>query len=261
MPAVLIIDACKPSLVMSSEIFKDKITGCEIIIAGSGREALEALEARKPNMCVVDFDLPDVDGVTLIQAMRRTFSGPILLTAYPDAVVEQAVLDDLFAFNDAGGWIAKPVKFDDLSIKIDRFLVDKYRLGKRFDFDLSTQLIGKGAGRGKRAPKASGKIINLSLGGACVAIDGPMAVTGGDEITVTLTLPSAAGTKAVRTKQAKSTTSPANGGSSKLGSEAKIKCSVAWFDKKNSQAGIAFSRLSEVQKRGLEQLLRNQDIA
>ena len=111
MPVILIADACKPSLVMSSEVFKDKIAGATILVASTGKQCLELLLVNKPDMCVVDFDLPDADGVTLITAMRKSYRGPILLTAYPDKIVEQAVHSDLFAFNDAGGWVPKPVKF------------------------------------------------------------------------------------------------------------------------------------------------------
>ena len=72
------------------------------------------------------------------------------MTAYPEKMVEQAVQDHLFACNDASAWVAKPIKSEDLEEKIDMFLLDGHRLGKRFESDLSTQLVAKASGRGKR---------------------------------------------------------------------------------------------------------------
>lgn len=266
MPIILIADACKPSLVMSSEVFKDKIAGATIVVAATGRQCLEALIQHRPDMCVVDFDLPDTDGVTLIHAMRKSYRGPILLTAYPDKIVEQAVKADLFAFNDAGAWIPKPVKFDALSEKIDQFLLDKHRLGKRFDLSIDTMVIGKGAGRGKRSPKVTGRITNMSIGGACIELDEPMRMKGGEEMMVALAFPG----EEVKGKVgavAKKPIAPSKGPKGRTAAttkkakvvipDARIKCTVAWIDKKCTRAGIQFSRLTDIQKKGLEELLRN----
>lgn len=264
MPIILIADACKPSLVMSSEVFKDKIAGATIVVASTGRQCLEALIQHRPDMCVVDFDLPDTDGVTLIHAMRKSYRGPILLTAYPDKIVEQAVKEDLFAFNDAGAWIPKPVKFDALSEKIDQFLLDKHRLGKRFDLSIDTMVIGKGAGRGKRSPKVTGRITNMSIGGACIELDEPMRMKGGEEMMVALAFPGeegggikAAPKKTLPTKGAPKGRSAATTKKQKVIPDARIKCTVAWIDKKCTRAGIQFARLTDIQKKGLEELLRS----
>jgi CheY-like chemotaxis protein len=265
MPVILIADACKPSLVMSSEVFKDKIAGATILVAANGRQCLELL-AQKPDMCVVDFDLPDTDGVTLIHAMRKSYRGPILLTAFPDKIVDEAVNSDLFAFNDAGGWIPKPVKFDILSAKIDQFLVEKNRLGRRFETALDTLIIGKGAGRGKRAPKITGRIVNISLGGACIELDELLKIKGGDEMMVALSLP-AEGAPVVKAKPAptlgkkpalkpgaKARPTPTT--KKPVIPESKIKATVCWVDKKSSRAGFAFARLTDIQRKALEELLR-----
>ncbi|MDQ3233432.1 MAG: response regulator, partial [Pseudobdellovibrionaceae bacterium] len=73
MTTVLIADSCKPSLVMTSEVFKDKIMGTVVDVAATGKEALDYLTARRPDLCVVDFDLPDVDGPALVEAMRKVY--------------------------------------------------------------------------------------------------------------------------------------------------------------------------------------------
>jgi len=255
MTTILIADACKSSLVMSSEVFKDKIPGAIVLVSTTGKDCLAQLQSGKPDMCVVDFDLPDADGISLITAMRKIYDGPILLTAYPDNIVGEAVTEELFAFNDVSGWIRKPVKFDELSVKIDQFLVEQHRLGRRFDVGYKTQLVGKGAGRGKRSPKVAGKIVNLSLGGVCIALDGPFKMKGGEEITLSISLPSAA--KEVTPKGQGRTRSAATAGK---GAETKLKATVAWHDEGSKTAGLRFEKMSDLQRRGLESLLKGLSI-
>ena len=158
MAKILIADAIKPSLVMSSEICKDKIPGATIFVAATGADAIAIATEQKPDLCLVDFDLPDVDGPALVVALRKVYQGPILMTAYPDKNVRASVIDDLFGYNDASGWVSKPIKFDELADKIDKFLIAHHRTGKRFATALPMQLIAKAAGRGKRAPKSSGSV-------------------------------------------------------------------------------------------------------
>jgi CheY-like chemotaxis protein len=269
MPTILIADASKASLVMSSEVFKDKIPGAVILVATTGKDCLELVQKNPVDMCVVDFDLPDADGVTLVAAMRKFWNGPILLTAYPDKVVEHAA-QELFAFNDAGGWIRKPVKFDELSEKIDRFLLDRHRLGRRFEFEVKTLVVGKGAGRGKRAPKVQGRIVNLSLGGLCVALDTPFKMKGGQEFTVAVTLPTLSSkleapnveelAKATAGKKATATTKTTKAGkpSKKApGVETKLKATVAWTADGGKLAGFKFDGLTDAQRKGIETLLRD----
>jgi CheY-like chemotaxis protein len=255
MAIILIADSCKPSVVMSSEVFKDKIPGSVVHVAGTGKECLELLVQVKPDMCVVDFDLPDADGVTLITAMRKLYKGPILLTAFPDNIVKDAVDADLFAFNDAGGWVAKPVKFDDLGTKIEKFFTDKHRLGKRFEIEMETLVIGKGAGRGKRAPKVNGKIKNISIGGAFIEFDEPMKLKNGEEMVVALSFPTLGKMKKAKTP---TTAKPRKAAPKKEQDyDDKIKCTIAWMDKKHTKAGVIFAKLNDLQKKNLEVLLRN----
>ena len=270
MPVILIADACKPSLVMSSEVFKDKIAGVTILVATSGKQCIAMLNESNPDMCVVDFDLPDSDGITLISAMRKTYTGPILLTAFPEKVIEDAIANDLFAWGDAGGWVPKPVKFDVLSEKIDKYLLDKHRVGRRFDVAIDTLIIGKGAGRGKRAPKVRGKIVNLSLGGACLELDSPLKVDSGEEMTVAFSFPTelaplveqaAPSTKSEKNpskiqKPKPPKTVQIEQDDAEDASQARLRCTIAWVDRKCTKAGIKFSRLTDAQRKGIEELLR-----
>lgn len=246
MTTVLIADACKPSLVMTSEVFKDKIMGTVVDVASTGKDALDYLAQKRPDLCVVDFDLPDVDGPALIDAMRKIYDGPILMTAFASDMVKQAVEDNLFTCNDASAWIRKPVNFEDLAEKIDRFLIGKYRLEKRFETAFNTQLVGKATGRGKRAPKVGGTIVNISIGGACVKLDGSLKMKKAQELTMSIELPEE-GAKASKKK----------GAASAASAEAKIKATVAWVSPKG-EIGLRFAKLSDLQKKVLENYFKHQ---
>ena len=151
MSTILIVDAYKSSLVMTSEIFKDKILGATIFIAKNGKECLDLVNEHIFDMIVVDFDLPDADGITLTKLLRKVYPGPILLTAFPDKNVKHAIETELSHYYDVSGWLKKPLKCDDLCEKIDQFLHEKKRVRKRYSTEIEALLTGKGAGQIGRA--------------------------------------------------------------------------------------------------------------
>lgn len=242
---IAIIDAGKASVVMTSEVFKEKLPGAVISVLQSGKDAIKHFETEQPHLAVVDFDLPDTDGISLILNLRQKFAGPLLLTAYPDPIVEQAVKEDLFAFNDAGTWIAKPVKPPELAKLIERFLIENKRLEKRFPVQIPTTLVGKGAGRGKRAPRSGGKTQNMSFSGVKLAVESVFDMKLGDELSLTLNIPENCETlKKADHSQPNS-------------QEIKLKTKVAWFDSQSKTVGLRFSKLSEHQRKDLGRLLKS----
>ncbi|MGE0171142.1 MAG: response regulator [Oligoflexales bacterium] len=261
MATILIADASKPSLVMTSEVFKDKIPGAIVLVSKSGKETIDLLATSKPDLCVVDFDLPDVDGPSLIDAMRKIYQGPILMTAFPGDIVNQAVADHLFTYADAGGWISKPVNTNDLNKKIDQFLVERHRLDRRFETNLISELVGKAAGRGKRAPKVKGKVLNISLGGACVTVEGSMKVKKLQEFVVSLAAAPAPKPAANKKKGAKA--SPPSTRKTLVADKdvaTKIKAKVAWVNATKGTIGLQFDKLTDQQKKGLFSLMRESSV-
>lgn len=257
MSVILIIDASKSSVVMTSEIFKDKVLNAVIHVAGSGKEAFTLLEKQQFDMIVVDFDLPDADGVTLVKLLRKDYRGPILMTAFPDAVVAEAVRKELFAYHDASQWLPKPVQSAALASRIDDFLRAKKRLTKRFLTPLDALLVTKGEGRGKPSPKVKGNVINLGIGGALVSWTGACKLQVGDEVSLTLSTPAlknkAAGIKNAGAAKSKTVTETAAAQDLEKG-VAKIRAKIAWAEKK--QAGLQFEDLSELHRKTLEALLQ-----
>ncbi len=79
-----------------------------------GREGLASLLAREYDLAIVDLTLPDMDGLTLIRALRRERRGlPILIITARDAV------DDRVIGLDAGAddYLVKPFEMQELEAR------------------------------------------------------------------------------------------------------------------------------------------------
>lgn len=237
MTKVLIADPSKAGLVMSTEVFKEKIPGVEISVAKTGKEFLRMLAQISPDMGIVDFDMPDVDGTTLIRYAKEIFDGPILLTAYPDDDIRNVINSELFAFEEAGPCIEKPVKYERMAEVIDRFLISKKRVLKRFTAKGKLELISPETKESKSSHRLQGTLVNISLGGACLRYSKATSYSSpGQSIMLSLQLP------ANRTKNGVVNT--------------KIKGKLCWIDKKRKLIGIKFSHLTDPHRFALENLLR-----
>ncbi len=54
--------------------------GCEVTLAGNGREAMSLLRHDVPDVVLTDLDMPEMDGLELVQAIRRDCPGlPVIL--------------------------------------------------------------------------------------------------------------------------------------------------------------------------------------
>jgi len=92
-----------------------------LVEAGSAREALEELRAARPNLILMDINMPDVDGYTLttkIKSMPGFEKVPII------AITANVMRGDREKTLEAGcdGYIQKPIDIDLLSHEIERFL-------------------------------------------------------------------------------------------------------------------------------------------
>lgn len=237
MTKILIADPSKAGLVMSAEVFKEKIPGVEISVAKTGKEFLKMLTQINPDMGIVDFDMPDVDGTTLIRYAKAIFEGPILLTAYPDNSIRGVINSELFAFEEAGPCIEKPVNYEKMAEMIDKFLIAKRRVLKRFLAKGKLELINSEAKRQKSSHRLQGTLVNISLGGACLRYSKSASYSSpGQSITLSLQLP------ADNTKDGVVNT--------------KIKGRLCWIDKKRKLIGVKFSHLTDPHRFALENLLR-----
>jgi len=95
--------------------------GYEVMTAASGREALEAIRLRRPDLVVLDLMLPDIDGFGVCEILRRTAATAaipiIILSAWstPDA---RLLGLDLGALD----YVSKPFSPKDLVARVFKLL-------------------------------------------------------------------------------------------------------------------------------------------
>lgn len=92
-----------------------------LLEATNASEALEVLKSNKPDLILMDINMPDVDGYTLtaqIKKMPGFESVPIL------ALTANVMRGDREKVLEAGcdGYIQKPLDFDELLNEVERFL-------------------------------------------------------------------------------------------------------------------------------------------
>jgi HD-like signal output (HDOD) protein/DNA-binding response OmpR family regulator len=59
-----------------------RAAGYETLCVGSGKEAIQTVSAERPNLILLDIVLPDIDGLTVLRAIRTSFSAaelPVIL--------------------------------------------------------------------------------------------------------------------------------------------------------------------------------------
>jgi CheY-like chemotaxis protein len=107
---LLLVDDNVQQVVALAEVLRND--GITVDCATSGRDALARIAARIPDMLLIDMQLPDVQGVDVIQYVRaRKHDIPIaLLTGYPPdhPVVAQTIA------RTGSAYVSKPVDIDAL---------------------------------------------------------------------------------------------------------------------------------------------------
>jgi histone H1/5 len=134
MKKILIADASKASLVMTSEVFKDHFPGVHVLVARTSSEALEiAKNETQIDAFVVDFDLPDKDGAYTAAKIKKLFPIPVLITAFDRPDVQETIERLCSAYDDCLSWLAKPVNSELVVSIAQRFIEGNYRTQRRID--------------------------------------------------------------------------------------------------------------------------------
>jgi CheY-like chemotaxis protein len=250
MTHILIVDAIKSSIVMTSEIIKDHLPGSSIYIANTGQEAIELAQSKPLSLIIVDIDLPDTDGISLTKFLRQSTRLPILITTFPEQVIIDAINLELFAYHDAADWLRKPVDPQDVASKLERYITNKFRIEKQFQTTINALISGANE-KGKKVAKTKGNIVNLSIASALLELEEKTSFNPGDEVVLSL-LPagkSSATGKAATKKEKVSVTEPA--------ASTKLTAKVAWTNKGKNQAEVHFDKLTPRAAKILEDILRN----
>ena len=112
MTRILVVDD-EPQIVRALAI-NLRARGYAVSTAGDGAEALGVAAAASPDVVVLDLGLPDMDGVAVIAALRRSSAVPIMvLSGRADSVDKVDALDA-----GADDYVTKPFGMDELLARL-----------------------------------------------------------------------------------------------------------------------------------------------
>ena len=98
-----------------------KAKGYNIIEAATGEEALNLLKNQKPDIILMDIQLPGIDGLTLIKQIKAsviTKDIPIIaVTAYAMKRDEQKILD-----TGCNAYVSKPINTQELPLIVEKYI-------------------------------------------------------------------------------------------------------------------------------------------
>ena len=98
-----------------------KAKGYNLIEAATGEEALNILRNQKPDIILMDIQLPGIDGITLIKQIKATTAlkdTPIIaVTAYAMKGDEEKIME---AGCDA--YVSKPINTQELPLIVEKYI-------------------------------------------------------------------------------------------------------------------------------------------
>jgi two-component system response regulator MprA len=89
MPTVLVVDDDQKLLKMLQRTLVYE--NLDVLTAGNGVEALEIVDGRKPDLLIVDWMMPQMDGVTLIRQLRKEGDRTLVLMLTARDAIENRV--------------------------------------------------------------------------------------------------------------------------------------------------------------------------
>ena len=159
---VLLVDDVRLFLEFERTFFER--TGCRILTASSGDEAIEIARAEKPHIMLLDYEMPGKKGdevCRILKSDERTKHIPILIvTTFGTVDVRQKCLDA-----GAIGFVAKPIAGKELLERVVDILKIPYRVFLRSALSIEIALTGAGIKR-----KAQGYSEDLSETGMLVEV-------------------------------------------------------------------------------------------
>jgi DNA-binding NtrC family response regulator len=89
--------------------------GYQTIRAANGRDGIAAFESQEPDVTILDLHLPDMDGLQVLEALRRHRAAVILLTGHGDIPTAVQAMR-----MGAENFLTKPVDMSHLTAQIER---------------------------------------------------------------------------------------------------------------------------------------------
>ena len=120
-PTVLIIDDDPGVHEMLTDVLSDE--GYDVVAALNGREGLERLHERRPDVILLDLMMPVMDGWRFREEMRHLESArdiPVVVLSATHSIVDAA------RQIKADGYIAKPFDLDQLLAKLAAYAAHRH---------------------------------------------------------------------------------------------------------------------------------------
>jgi two-component system, cell cycle response regulator DivK len=118
MPKVLVVEDNEKNMKLFRDLLQAK--GYETMEATTGEEALQLAGAEKPDLILMDIQLPGIDGVTALEHLRgdEATAGTTVV-----ALTAQAMAGDRERFLEAGfdGYISKPVNVPEFLRAVEQY--------------------------------------------------------------------------------------------------------------------------------------------
>ncbi len=91
-----------------------ELDGYEVLTAFDGRTGLHIAKTTRPDLIILDLNLPDIDGIKACEIIRREFDFPIIMLTARDGISDKV----LGLGCGADDYIVKPFNFLELSARI-----------------------------------------------------------------------------------------------------------------------------------------------
>jgi DNA-binding response OmpR family regulator len=118
---LLVEDEPKVCELIKAYLVKD---GYDVTIAGDGRNAIEQAQLYKPDLILLDLNLPELDGLEVCRTIRKQSNVPIIMLTARDEEVDKVVGLEI----GADDYITKPFSPREMAARVSAVL-RRYREG------------------------------------------------------------------------------------------------------------------------------------
>lgn len=163
---ILVVDDNIAVLEIVSELIS--ASGYQPITATSGRDALEKVQTERPDLMLLDINMPDMDGWSVLRAMKEKGLAEgtkiVMLTATTE------IGTDIFGLQDVvDGYVRKPFNNDELSNRLKELLGDAPKVKETVKEErglkgLRSMLRKRNEEGGMEIPRSSAKVYDLRRG-------------------------------------------------------------------------------------------------
>lgn len=107
-------------IILKSISHKLKNSGFELLTANDGNEAIELYESEKPDLLILDLNMPNKNGFEVIEYVRKTKNDNVPIIVMSGVDEESKIVD---AFNmGVDDYIQKPVGINEVVVRVKRLL-------------------------------------------------------------------------------------------------------------------------------------------